>query len=267
MWRGWSWSSSMLSLKCPPFFPLLMQLLLVISEEDILLIWGWVVGESFTFKQSHLILKPFETSKNLINLWLNTEELGQGTGSHVHCCSCYPPPLARPHLPHLTHLHWTCMLWLCSVTNHPGDAATCSNCLGACQQMLYWTQYRCVGSVPPGAAFDGTGRGRRRMYGCSKTPAVPFWRLPLAACSFLPSGHTPWLLGHDLTGCLVQQLLGELDMCGSTVPSFPLACRWYDCLIFNLVVTFHHGIFHSVLAVVYCNDLWTKNESVRTFLY
>lgn len=92
------------------------------------------------------------------------------------------------------------------------------------------------------------------------------WRLPLAACCpLLPSGHTPWLLGHDRTDWLVQQLTGELDMCGTAVLSFPLASRWYDCLIFNLVVTFHHGIFHSVLTVVYCNDLWTKNESVRTF--
>lgn len=244
---------------------MLMELLLVISEKDILLIRGWVVEESFPFKQSDLILKPFETSKNLKNVWLYVEEPGQGTGSRLHCCSCYHPPAARPHLPRLTHSCWTCMRWLCSVANHPGDAATCSNCLGACQQMLYWTHYRCVGCTPPPLvlreeSFDGgTGRGRRRMYGCSQTHQQT---LPLAACSFLP-----WLLGHDLPGWLVQQLLGELDMCGTTVLSFPLACRWYDCLIFNLVVTFHHGIFHRVLTVVYCHDLWTQNESVRTFLY
>lgn len=116
------------------------------------------------------------------------------------------------------------------------------------------------------------------MYGCSEThqqsspygsPLLPFAHFFLHATQAL----TPVFRGLRLSKSPSMSLLdgscnschGEPDMCWTTVLSFPLAGRWYDCLIFHLVVTFQHRIFHSVLTVAYCNNLWAENESVRTF--
>lgn len=82
-------------------------------------------------------------------LWLNIEELGQETASQAVCTVILVTPC--PHPPDLSHLYClfvreqmnTCMPWLFSMTNGPGDSAVetqhhalilsaCAVCINRC---------------------------------------------------------------------------------------------------------------------------------------